>query len=385
MKIMFFRVVFILFAFSICENLFSADLSLVLSDISLERDEKTGYHLYIRKKNDINSVLLTETTGSPDGKATNYAYRAEEWNKINGDEKRILDGKFLESEYGKFSLIDSTLEKHRILGDSFHIYIPEKILWGYPWGRNGETQITKGTFINIRCFEKPYGDYLGDFKDNPFVFDFIPRKKPVNDIYNTVALESFDKITRENNGSVIYSEGPDSIADDILKSLEELDKKKKVDVVFAIDATGSMKDDINVLRLDFVPKLASELEEFESLRIGLLLYRDYNDNYNYKNLPVKFYDFTKDQKVFFNNLNSFKIYGREGGDIPEAVYEALYSALNFYNWDKKAEKKIILIGDAEPHKKPRGKIKCTMESVTQQAISMDIKIDAIIIPDDEKK
>lgn len=369
---------------SVGENLFAADFSLTLKDISLERDEKMGYHLYIRKKNDINSVLLTETTRSPDGKATNYAYRAEKWNKINGDEKRILDGEFLESEYGKYSLIDSTVEKHKKLGDAFHIYIPEKILWGYPWGRNGETEITMGTFINIRCFEKPYGDYSGDFQDNPFMFDFVPRKI-VYDIYNPEALESFDNIAKENNGSVIYSKGPESIADDILKTLEDLDKNKKIDVVFAIDSTGSMKDDINVLRLEFSKKISGKLEEFENLRIGLLLYRDYNDNYNYNNMPVKFYDFTRDEEVFFNNLNSFKIYGREGGDIPEAVYEALYSALNFYNWDKKAEKKIILIGDAEPHKKPRGKIKCTMESVTQQAISMDIKIDAIIIPDDEKK
>ena len=82
-------------------NLFSLDLSVKASDIIVEKDEKAGYHLYIKQKDGINSVLLTETSKDPENKTANYAYRSENWNKINGDEKRILDGKFLDSEFSK--------------------------------------------------------------------------------------------------------------------------------------------------------------------------------------------------------------------------------------------------------------------------------------------
>ena len=133
-----------------------------------------------------------------------------------------------------------------------------------------------------------------------------------------------------------------------------INPKNKADVVFAIDATGSMKDDIEKLRSEWIPRLISSLKDFGSIRLGLLLYRDYPDNFRYRGIPVRFFDFTNDIKVFERNLNSFIIRGNEGGDIPEAVYEALYGSLEFYQWDKEAQKKIILIGDAEPHPVPRG-------------------------------
>ncbi len=71
-----------------------------------EAGDLTGYHLYIRKIKGVESVLLTETTRDPNGKADNYAYRALEYNPINGDEIRYLDGKPLVSEGAKYSLID---------------------------------------------------------------------------------------------------------------------------------------------------------------------------------------------------------------------------------------------------------------------------------------
>lgn len=85
--------------------------------------EVVGFHLYIRKKEAVESVLLCETTKDPQGKSNNYAYRALEYNPINGDELRLLDGKPLVSEGAKYSLIDSTPEKHPVFNEAFHIYI----------------------------------------------------------------------------------------------------------------------------------------------------------------------------------------------------------------------------------------------------------------------
>ena len=373
----------------------NSDLDLIIEqkDVRLEKDENSGYHLYVRKKPNINSVILVETTKDPTGQEANYAYRAEEYNEINGDEKRILNGEFLNSEYAKYSLIDSTPEKDAEFGEAFHIYIPMELSFGYPWARNGKIPVEKGTFINIRSFEKPYADYTGEFADNPFMFNFEERRVPVEnqpepekviltDSYNPTATYAFGNIAKENKGKLIYSAGPDSIVTDVMESLASLNQDEKIDVVFCIDATGSMKDDIDVLRKKLISELRAKFTDWENIRIGLVLYRDYVDSFRYNGLPIKLFGFTSNLDSFVKNLNSFTINGLEGGDIPEAVYEALYGAITYFDWDVSAQKKIILIGDAEPHSKPRGSsIKCTSELINSLSNEKNIQIDTIITPD----
>ena len=215
------------------------DLVIEQGDIRLEKDSESGYHLYIRKKPNINSVILVETTKDPTGQEANYAYRAENYNPINGDEKRILNGEFLNSEYAKYSLIDSTPEKDSKFGEAFHIYIPEELSYGYPWTRNGKIPVEKGTFINIRSFEKPYADYTGSFADNPFMFNFeikqiktenppvVEKKIILTDSYNPTATYAFDNIAKENGGKLIYSSGPESIIADIMEMKQKGKKGEK--------------------------------------------------------------------------------------------------------------------------------------------------------------
>jgi hypothetical protein len=390
--------------------LFAADDLLIQpSDIRLSYDSGTGfgnasgYHLYIRKKPGMESVLLTETTKDPVGENDNYAYRAATYNIINGNEIRYLDGKPLISEGAKYSLIDSTPEVDSAFGQSFHIYIPSEIVYGYSWTRNGTIKIGRGTFINIRAFSKKYGDYTGIFFDNPYMFDLgilppvsvpaavktpVPPPAPVEvavltDDYNPVAAEKFKDIAGFGGGEIVYSKGPETLVDDIMASIERINPKETVDVVFAIDATGSMKDDVAQLRKEWVPRLIASLKNFGQLRLALLLYRDYGDSFSYRGLPVKLFDFTDSTDRFTRDLNSFVIYGTEGGDIPEAVYEGLYSSMEFYPWRTDSQRKIILIGDAPPHPTPRGSGKYTKALIAEMAQGKHITIDTIIVPDDK--
>ena len=365
------------------------ELRITAENVRLIPDSATGgYHLYVKKTKNVNSILLTETTKDPEGKSDSYAYRAKEYNKINGDEVRYLDGKKLESNGAKYSLVDSTPEKTSFFGEAFHIYIPETIVYGYEWSRNGEVKIGKGTFINIRSFEKSYADYTGDYMDSPFMFDLKIQKraakKPepetvLTDDYNPVASEKFKELSE----NIIYSKGPETIIEDIRGLLEDVQDPENLDIVFAIDATGSMKNDLEKLKTDMRPLLADLFGENCKTRIGLLFYRDYGDTFKYMDLPVKVFGFTTNLTTFSKNLNSVRIYGKEGGDIPEAVYEAMYAACDFYSWRTAAEKKIILIGDAEPHPKPRGTGKYSKEYVLGIADSRKIKIHSILLPRDD--
>ncbi len=385
-------------------------MQILPSDIVvLERvsdSERIGVDLYIRKKPAINSVMLVETVKDPNGKEPNYAYRAGEWNETNGDEIRYLDGQELHSEYSKYSLISSTVIEYPSLGQCFHIFVPNTIYFGYPWSRHGELQIGKGVFINIRTFEKPYGDYTGRYMDNSFMFDLekkpklpvetvaeveqeieepiIKEKVLLTDDYNPIAAEKFAELAKDGNGLLFYS-NTKNLTKDLLASVDKISPKDKVDIVLAIDTTGSMKDDMEILRNEWVPKFIEQINTFEDLRIGFLFYRDYNDSYNYKGLPVKFFNFTNDPTLFVKQLNTVIIHGNEGGDVPEAVYEALFASINFYEWRKDATRKIILLGDAEPHPKPRGPRKISQEKVLELAKEKDITIDCIIVPDEKAK
>ncbi|MBQ9621991.1 MAG: VWA domain-containing protein [Treponema sp.] len=432
------KYVFLLFltVFSVAASFAAEDILIHPEDLRLVYDDGAnfdsakGYHLYIRKKTRIESVMLVETTKDPEGKEDNYAYRALEYNSINGDEIRYLNGKVLDSPGAKYPLMDSTPEPDPVFGEAFHIFIPSEIAYGYPWTRNGVLKIGRGTFINIRSFEKKYGDYTGDYADNPFMFDLgkaVAKKRPLpppepepdfpeieepavrepevpapvpeplepesvdeepevillTDDYNPDAAESFKNIAAFGGGEMVYSKGPETLPDDIMAALDRIGNKDEADVVFAIDTTGSMKDDIQKLRKVWIPQMFEKIKDFKSLRLGLLLYRDYGDTYKWMNLPVKKFEFTDRIEDLRKNLNGFHIYGTEGGDIPEAVYEALFASLEYYNWRSSAERKIILIGDAEPHPKPRGSGKYSKELVASLAEQKGIKIDAIIVPDNK--
>jgi hypothetical protein len=368
-------VAFTLFSLVVASAL---DLTVAPGDTLVVQSPEGGYHLYIRKKGDIASVLLTETTKDPALKADNYAYRVAEWNAVNGDEKRILDGAFIPPEKKLWSLIDSTPELDTPLGEAFHIWIPYVLQYGYDWSRNGEVQVLDGTFLNIRAFAKPYGDYSGAFADNPFRLSVTQKpapvaEKPAPKIFMTETVSAFESLARTSDGEVLYAKGPDDIIP-LIKDILDPPGEKTLDLAFVIDSTESMSDDIAKLRDLVEPFLAEELPKYPSWRIALVLYKDYYDDF----LVKEACPFTNDLPKFRKALGSFRVQG--GRDIPEAVYEALDGALAL-KWNADADKKIILIGDAPPHPKPRGKI--TKEKVETAAREMGVQMNVIILPHGE--
>jgi len=352
-------------------SVFAQDLSIGKDDLVLESRPDGGFHLFIRKKPDIASVLLTESTKDPKMQADNYAYRAAEWNAINGDEVRLLDGAPIPKESKIYSLVSSTIEKHPILGQAFHIYIPYVLYYGYDNGRHGEVYLKDGTFLNIRSFVMPYADYRGSFKDNPFALEAKqepPAGKKEGE-YIPETLSAFTDIAKSNGGDLIYCNNTDEVVD-LIKNLLDRERGKKVDIVLCLDTTNSMKKYIDPLRARLVPELEQIIGKFISFRIGMVLFKDYNDIYLTKIVP-----FTSDFKRFQRDLNDIRVVG--GGDIPEAVYEALYDGETKFSWE--AESRImILIGDAPPHPKPRGKI--TKEMHEAAAKQKNIKVSAILLP-----
>ena len=120
---LFVRVMF--FLFIIPAVLFSQGLILQEDTLIIEQTIEGGYHLWVKSGPGLGSVLLTESTSDPEMQASSFSLRNPVYHKINGNEKRLLNGEFLEAQgTTQFALIDSTTEIHPEYGRVFHIFIP---------------------------------------------------------------------------------------------------------------------------------------------------------------------------------------------------------------------------------------------------------------------
>ncbi len=122
-------------------KLAALDLSVLPGDVRIAARSDGGYDLFVRAKPDIACILLTETTKDPAMKADNFAYRATEFNSVNGNEKRLLNGKLLPPAKGLFSLISSSPVSDPIFGKAFRILIPAILVYGSAWSRWGSVAV----------------------------------------------------------------------------------------------------------------------------------------------------------------------------------------------------------------------------------------------------
>lgn len=116
-----------------------------------------------------------------------------------------------------------------------------------------------------------------------------------------------------------------------------------LDVVFLLDATGSMGDEIDALKTN-IHSIASEiatLQTVSDIRFGLTVYRDRGDSF-----VTHAYDLSSVSE-FAKTLSTVEANG--GGDYPESVNEGLHEAIHAPSWRDDAVRIVIWIGDAPPH------------------------------------
>lgn len=123
----------------------------------------------------------------------------------------------------------------------------------------------------------------------------------------------------------------------------------QVDLLFLMDATGSMDDEIAKLKASMadIADQIYNLPNDPDVRFGLVHYRDRGDAY-----VVRTHDFTRELFDFQDTLSDLRAGG--GGDYPESLNEALHRSLNELSWrtqerDGDTLRLILLVADAPPH------------------------------------
>jgi hypothetical protein len=145
--------------------------------------------------------------------------------------------------------------------------------------------------------------------------------------------------------------------------------RHKVDVVFAVDTTGSMGGLIDGAKRT-VWSIATHIRELDKdadLHVGLVAYRDLGDEYVTKDFAL-----SSDMDAVFTELSSYQAGG--GGDIPEDVDAALYDAVHKMQWREGAKKLVFLVGDAPPAS--RGEVPKFSDTV-KVAASQQITVNTI--------
>ncbi len=144
--------------------------------------------------------------------------------------------------------------------------------------------------------------------------------------------------------------------------------KHSVDLVFAVDTTGSMGGLLDGAKRT-VWSIATHIQRTDpnaDIRIGLVAYRDVGDEYITRTFAL-----TTDLDAAFAELSQYRADG--GGDTPEDVDAALNDALAM-SWRSQARKLVFVVGDAPPAS--RGNVP-TFDVLAKQAAARGITINAI--------
>ena len=129
--------------------------------------------------------------------------------------------------------------------------------------------------------------------------------------------------------------------------------KRNIDVVFCIDGTGSMapciesvKSNARRFHLEFVSAMTDLGSEIDSMRVRVIVFRDYHDDGDQAMVESPFFELPTDTADFEKFLADISANG--GGDGPENGLEALYYAMKSdFTTAAKDRQVIVLFTDAE--------------------------------------
>jgi len=121
---------------------------------------------------------------------------------------------------------------------------------------------------------------------------------------------------------------------------------KNVEIVFCLDATGSMSGLIGTAK-EKIWNIVSELaqsNDVDTLKMGMVFYRDKGDTFVTKQIVL-----TNDLDGVYADLMDMTADG--GGDTPESLNKALNESVEAMLWsaDQKTYRTIFVVGDCPPH------------------------------------
>ena len=194
----------------------------------------------------------------------------------------------------------------------------------------------KGTYARVTLKNEDKDEFVGVSDANGVCYVFAKEKR-----------ESYSLDISYINKDGDLTSFEDSVTGDKEYDLEAQEVSKDlIEIMFVIDATGSMGDEISYLQAEISDVIKKVKEANNNIRIliSIMVYRDEGDQY-----VTKYNDFSEsveDQLAFLNKQSA-----GGGGDIPEAVEVAFEEACE-KQWTTGTSTKILVhVADAPSHDK----------------------------------
>lgn len=143
------------------------------------------------------------------------------------------------------------------------------------------------------------------------------------------------------NQEITYTKGMDEVEITLNEATEKLDK---LEIMFVVDTTGSMSDELLYLQSEIkdVITVIKQDNPDTDISVALLFYRDVGDTY-----VTRYFDFNADIDAVKADISAQTADG--GGDFPEAVHTALSEAVA-KQWSTGSTTKLLFhVMDAPPH------------------------------------
>ncbi len=182
-----------------------------------------------------------------------------------------------------------------------------------------------------------------------------------------IEIKNFENI----NKPILFEQGINKV-----KLSTSCAQNNTVDISFVVDATDSMGDEIEFLKLELEDVIKNAFDKFNNLnlRASSVFYRDIGDEY-----VTKHVDFNSDLLKVLNFIKLQKAAG--GGDFPEALDAAVSTALDSLSWSENARTKLMfIILDAPPH---AGK-EAAIFDLIKKAAAKGVRIIPIVCSDADK-
>ena len=151
---------------------------------------------------------------------------------------------------------------------------------------------------------------------------------------------------------------------DVIDLENEYTTATNLEIMFVIDATGSMGDEMRYIKTeinDVISKVKSD-NPTSKVSLAMMVYRDVKDEY-----VTRYSDFTEDiasQQAFLAKQQA-----SGGGDFEEAVETALDEAVN-KQWSSKGTKLIFHVADAPAHDSDLAKWSKAVDTAAEKGIQI---------------
>lgn len=279
-----------------------------------------------------------------------------------------------ETMHAIFDSHDSDLQ---VSNDEMYTWYMENVLnHALPWLEQYESELNKGEECDQELLEQKWDKFVEKMqKARDTGYGVISGDAQIRQLRQLTGFHVDVEAIRQgyNDAGLDKCPGGVKITTDRTAPATLAD----LDLIFCIDVTGSMADDIAGVKTAAASIVDTIAAKNDNWRVAIIAFRDWDDSEGYA--MFEDFPFSRDKSTVIANINSLSVGG--GDDTPEAVFEALMRGIDSNavgGWRPGVNKQIILMGDAPPHNPSRNAL--TPAIVAQAAKDADpVVIQSLVV------